>query len=65
MKTLPPTPSIDRLFKLPIDAFHKIAQASATLQDNDYLHWDVLRFKTPPNGLTTEEAATTSQCRFY
>jgi Fic family protein len=55
MKTLPPTPSIDRLFKLPIDAFHKIAQASATLQDNDYLHWDALRFKTPPNGLTAEE----------
>ena len=55
MKSIPVTPRLDRLFDLEPQVWSRIAQASTTIEDGDYLHWDQLRHRTPPVGLSVED----------
>lgn len=57
MKRPMPAPDVDELL-------HRIQEGSldrlmalltSPVDDHDYLHWNDLRYKTPPEGLTTEE----------
>ena len=55
MKSIPEAPRLARLFSLTAPALSRIAQASTEIEDAAYLHWDQLRHRTPPTGLSTEE----------
>lgn len=55
MKTPPHTPSYDKLFAGPVDRFPVVWQHSVGLDDSAYPHWEKLRHRQPPAGLTVEE----------
>lgn len=55
MKPFPDTPLADELFKLPRSDFVRIVNAAMRLDDSTYLHWDSLRHRTPPDGLSHRE----------
>lgn len=62
----PKTPPVDdsHFLKLPPDRILTILQNVATpCVEGDYLHWDQLRFRTPPNGLSHEEWWLGLKCR--
>lgn len=51
-----PVPSLRGLIeRLPPDVLARLAVTAVKLDDSAYLHWDKLRHKTPPGGLTSEE----------
>jgi Fic family protein len=55
MKTPPPTPRYDRLLSGPTDRFQRVWQQSLGIDDSAYLHWEELRHREPPSGLSVEE----------
>jgi Fic family protein len=55
MKTPPSTPSYDRLLAGPTDRFQRVWQHSLHIDDSAYLHWEELRHREPPAGLSVEE----------
>ena len=55
MKAFPDVPSVDALFKLPRPDFARIVHAAMRLDDSAYLHWESLRHRTPPDGLSHRE----------
>lgn len=55
MKAIPDAPSVDALFNLPRPDFARIVHAAMQLDDSAYLHWDSLRHRTPPDGLSHRE----------
>jgi hypothetical protein len=55
MKPLPPTPTLDDLFRLPPERVRAVAERAAALDDLAYLHWEALRHRTPPAGLSSKE----------
>lgn len=57
MKVPAPPPSTEKLFaKIPAKRLVEVLQSSDdSAMTEEYLSWDKLRFKTPPDGLTVEE----------
>jgi Fic family protein len=58
VKTPAPPPTFSDLFaklRENTDRFMAVMIADGDLDDRDYLAWDKLRYKTPPNGMTHEE----------
>ena len=55
MKPLPPTPTLNDLFRLPPERVRAVAERAAALDDLAYLHWEPLRHRTPPAGLSSKE----------
>lgn len=49
------------LTKMVPNKFKALSEASPTMPDGRYLHWDDLRFREPPDGLTVEEWWTTQR----
>lgn len=55
MKTPPPTPCYDQLLSGPTDRFQRVWQQSLDIDDSTYPHWEELRHREPPPGLSVEE----------
>ncbi|MBS3896822.1 Fic family protein [Silanimonas sp.] len=55
MKPLPPTPALNDLFRLLPDRVAAVLERSAGLDDSAYLHWESLRHRKPPGGLSDRE----------
>ncbi|MFN3842375.1 MAG: Fic family protein [Rehaibacterium terrae] len=55
MKALPKTPSISSLWGLREDRRAAVFETSLTLDDGEYRHWEELRHRQPPAGLSVEE----------
>lgn len=55
MKPLPPTPALNDLFRLLPDRVAAVLERSAALDDSAYLHWESLRHREPPSGLSDRE----------
>lgn len=55
MKAIPDVPPVDELFRLPRPDLERIIVAGRQLDDSAYLHWDSLRHRTPPDGLSHRE----------
>lgn len=55
MKPLVKAPQLDALDGAPIDVFRKVASRARQLDDFNYLHWQDLRYKSPPFDLTSEQ----------
>lgn len=56
MKTPAPPPGLDELFhKIDRDRVFALLTRSSSSVGGEYLSWDKLRYKTPPDGLTHEE----------
>jgi Fic family protein len=55
MKPIPDTPAAAELFTLPREVFQRVIQAVPHLDDSTYLHWDTLRHRSPPDGLSVRE----------
>jgi Fic family protein len=55
MKSIPDTPSLEQIYRLPTDRFQAVLGAARMLDDEKYLHWDKLRHLAPPDGLTSLE----------
>ena len=50
MKALPPSPPLKQLFSQPPERISALAARAAALDDGDYLHWDRLKHRSPPEG---------------
>lgn len=52
---LTPPSWTNTIANLPPEAISKVLAESSPLVNGEYLHWDELRHRNPPNGLTVEE----------
>lgn len=55
MKPWPIAPQLDRLTSLPPERLADVFRYSGALGDRDYLHWEQIRHRRPPDGLSTDE----------
>lgn len=55
MKTPSPTPCYEQLLSGPTDRFQRVWQQSLDIDDSAYPHWEELRHREPPPGLSVEE----------
>ncbi|MDO5503535.1 MAG: Fic family protein, partial [Actinomycetia bacterium] len=57
MKVPAPPPPFEELLKdlNPARVAAILSRADSTAMSGEYLSWDTLRYKTPPDGLTVEE----------
>lgn len=55
MKPYPDTPSIEHLRELPAERLAHLFGIAQVLDDTQYLHWEGLRHRTPPKGLSILE----------
>lgn len=55
MKTPPPAPPLENLWSLPESRLRSVLQAAGSLDDREYLHWEQLRHRTSPLGLSPLE----------
>lgn len=55
MKAPPKTPPLSKLWKLSTSRIQAILEASVKLDDNEYRHWEEVRHRPPPSGLSSEE----------
>lgn len=55
MKTPPPTPSYAQLLDRDPSRVSRLLGRLTEIDDRNYLHWEQLRHRTPPTGLTAED----------
>jgi Fic family protein len=55
MRTPPPTPKIENLLRDDMERVGRLLPYVAQIEDRDYLHWEQLRHRSPPDGLAIED----------